>query len=135
MLRDDASTLATLHALREKGVRIALDDFGTAFASLSYLRSFPFDTIKIDRSFTRELPTRKDCGAIIEAVASLARNLDIRSVAEGIETAEQLRIVAGTGCDQVQGYYFNRPMPAADLARVLYHSTERCYPSMPPHAT
>ena len=64
LLRDDASTLATLHALRKKGVRIALDDFGTAFASLGYLRSFPFDTIKIDRSFTRELPTRKDCGAL-----------------------------------------------------------------------
>jgi EAL domain-containing protein (putative c-di-GMP-specific phosphodiesterase class I) len=121
LLRDDASTLATLHKLREKGIRIALDDFGTAFASLSYLRSFPFDTIKIDRSFARELPKRHDCGAIIQAVASLARNLEIRSVVEGVETAEQLAIVTGTGCDQVQGYYFNRPMPAAELAKVLSH--------------
>lgn len=119
LLRDDASTLATLHKLREKGVRIALDDFGTAFASLSYLRSFPFDTIKIDRSFTRDLPRRADCGAIIEAVATLARNLDMRSVVEGVETAEQLAIVTDTGCDQVQGYYFNRPMPAAKLAEIL----------------
>lgn len=119
LLRDDANTLATLHKLRDKGVRIALDDFGTAFASLSYLRSFPFDTIKIDRSFARDLPKRADCGAIIEAVASLARNLDMRSVVEGVETAEQLNIVTDTGCDQVQGYYFNQPMPAAELAQVF----------------
>jgi EAL domain-containing protein (putative c-di-GMP-specific phosphodiesterase class I) len=96
-----------------------LDDFGTAFASLSYLRSFPFDTIKIDRSFARELPERRDCGAIIQAVASRARNLEIRSVVEGVETAEQLSIVAATGCDQVQGFFFNRPMPAAELAAVF----------------
>jgi diguanylate cyclase (GGDEF)-like protein len=119
LLRDDASTIATLHKLRGKGIRIALDDFGTAFASLGYLRSFPFDTIKIDRSFVRDLPHRPDCAAIIEAVATLARKLDMRSVAEGIETDEQLAAVSGTGCDQVQGYLFNRPMPASELVKVL----------------
>ena len=119
LLRDDFSTLTTLHRLRQKGVRIALDDFGTAFASLSYLRSFPFDTIKIDRSFVRDLPERADCAAIIEAVASLARKLDMRSVAEGVETREQLAAVTSSGCDEVQGYFFNRPVPASEISKVL----------------
>ena len=118
-MRDDTSTLATLHRLRNKGVRIALDDFGTAFASLSYLRSFPFDTIKIDRSFVRDLPQRADCAAIIEAVASLARKLDMRSVAEGIETSEQLAAVTSSGCDEVQGYLFNRPVTASEISKIL----------------
>jgi diguanylate cyclase (GGDEF)-like protein len=119
LLRDDTSTLTTLHRLRKKGVRIALDDFGTAFASLSYLRSFPFDTIKIDRSFVRDLPERADCAAIIEAVASLARKLDMRSVAEGVETKEQLVAVTNSGCDEVQGYLFNRPVPASEISKIL----------------
>jgi diguanylate cyclase (GGDEF)-like protein len=119
LMHDDADTLATLHKLREKDIRIALDDFGTAFASLGYLRSFPFDTIKIDRSFARDLPERRDCTAIIRSVASLAHALNMRSVAEGIETQEQLAIVTDMGCDEVQGYYFNRPIPAAELANVL----------------
>ncbi len=89
LLRDDPSTLQTLHRLRALGVRIALDDFGTAFASLSYLRSFPFDTIKIDRSFVREVPQRADCAAIIEAMAGLAKKLQMSTVAEGIETQQQ----------------------------------------------
>ena len=119
LLRDDASTLTTLYGLRNKGVRIALDDFGTAFASLSYLRSFPFDTIKIDRSFVRDLPQRSDCAAIIEAVVNLARKLNMRSVAEGIETSEQLAAVSESGCDEVQGYFFNRPVPASEIRKVL----------------
>jgi diguanylate cyclase (GGDEF)-like protein len=119
LLHDDAHTLTTLHKLRKKGVRIVLDDFGTAFASLGYLRSFPFDAIKIDRSLARDLPHRSDCTAIIQSMASLARALNMRSVAEGIETQEQLAIVTDLGCDEVQGYYFNRPMPAAELAAVV----------------
>jgi len=122
LLQDDARTIAVLHKLRGAGVRIALDDFGTAFASLSYLRSFPFDTIKIDRSFVRDLPQRSDCAAIIEAIASLARRLDMRSVAEGVETIEQLTVVAGAGCDEVQGYLFNRPVPAAEIVNILSQS-------------
>jgi EAL domain-containing protein (putative c-di-GMP-specific phosphodiesterase class I) len=119
LLRDDTSTVKTLHKLRDCGVRIALDDFGTAFASLSYLRSFPFDTIKIDRSFVRDLPQESDCTAIIEAVAGLARKLDMRSVAEGIETSQQLAMVTDIGCDEVQGYYFNRPVPAPQILKLL----------------
>lgn len=119
LLRDDPSTLAMLYKLRSIGVRIALDDFGTAFASLSYLRSFPFDTIKIDRSFVRDLPQRTDCAAIIEAVAGLARKLNMHSVAEGIETDAQLAAVTHSGCDEVQGFLFSRPVPAAEIKKVL----------------
>lgn len=119
LLRDDARTHDILHKLHALGVKIALDDFGTGFASLSYLRSFPFDTVKIDRAFIHELPQRNDCAAIIEAVASLARKLHIHTVAEGIETLEQLRTISGTGCDEAQGFYFSPPVPAADVAMVL----------------
>jgi diguanylate cyclase (GGDEF)-like protein len=122
LLQDDPTTLAVLHRLRGIGVRIALDDFGTAFASLSYLRSFPFDTIKIDRSFVRDLPKRSDCLAIVEAVAGLARKLNMNSVAEGIETEAQLTAARDSGCDEVQGYLFNRPMPANEIKAVL----DRC---------
>ncbi len=123
LLSDDPATVRTLHKLRDRGVRIALDDFGTAFASLSYLRSFPFDTIKIDRSFVRDLPQQSDCTAIIEAVAGLARRLNMRSVVEGIETSQQLAIVNKIGCDELQGYYFNRPVPGSELAKLLKRNT------------
>ena len=119
LLRDDPDTVKTLHRLRDHGVRIALDDFGTAFASLSYLRSFPFDTIKIDRSFVKDLPQQSDCTAIIEAVTGLARKLNMRSVVEGVETSQQLAMVTDMGCDEMQGYYFNRPLPGVELAELL----------------
>jgi diguanylate cyclase (GGDEF)-like protein len=122
LLRDDPSTLQTLHKLRALGVRIALDDFGTAFASLSYLRSFPFDTIKIDRSFVREVPQRADCTAIIEAMAGLAKKLQMLTVAEGIETQQQASAAETAGCDQLQGFLFSRPIPAAEVV-VLLHKT------------
>ena len=119
LLRDDPSTLQTLHKLRALGVRIALDDFGTAFASLSYLRSFPFDTIKIDRSFVREVPQRADCAAIIEAMAGLAKKLQMLTVAEGIETQQQATAAESAGCDQLQGFLFSKPIPAAEIVALL----------------
>lgn len=130
LLRDDPATLKTLHRLRALGVRIALDDFGTAFASLSYLRSFPFDTIKIDRSFVRDLPQRTDCAAIIEAMAGLAKKLHMSTVAEGVETRQQADAVEGAGCDQLQGFLFSKPMPAADIGRLLRSNTAK-----KPHTT
>ncbi len=110
LLRSEARIKDTLRKLRETGVRIALDDFGTAFASLSYLRNFSFDSIKIDRSFVAEMADRQDCMAIVTAVAGLAKALDIGSVAEGIETVEQLAQVTSAGCNEVQGYYFSPPV-------------------------
>ncbi|WP_290999938.1 EAL domain-containing protein [Hyphomicrobium sp.] len=121
LLRDDPKTHALLHKLRDLGLRIALDDFGTAYASLSYLRSFPFDKIKIDRSFVRDLNSvrREDSIAIIRAVASLAKQLQMTSVAEGVETAEQIESVLVAGCDELQGFYFSTPVPAGDVPGLL----------------
>ena len=114
LLDENDSTLAILHQLRAMGTRIALDDFGTGFSSLSYLRAFPFDKIKIDRSFVRD-SERPDCIAIIRSVASLAANLHMATTAEGIETAEQLDRVRKVGCTEGQGYFFARPKPAHEL--------------------
>ena len=121
LLRDDFATNEMLHKLRDLGVSIALDDFGTAYASLSYLRSFPFDKIKIDRTFMRDIgdPQRDDCVAIITAVTGLARQLKMGTNAEGVETAEQVDTALVAGCDEVQGYYFSRPVPANEVEALL----------------
>jgi diguanylate cyclase (GGDEF)-like protein len=121
LLRDEARTHELLHQLRSLGVKFALDDFGTAYASLSYLRSFPFDKIKIDRTFIADLDRskRKDCIAIIHAVAGLAKRLEMSTVAEGIETLDQLKTVATAGCEEVQGYYFSKPVAASEVQTVI----------------
>jgi EAL domain-containing protein (putative c-di-GMP-specific phosphodiesterase class I) len=102
-------------------VRIALDDFGTAYASLSYLRSFPFDKIKIDRSFVRDLDyaKRTDCVAIINAVSGLAREMKMSTVAEGVETLDHAKTVAAAGCNELQGFFFSQPVPASEVGKVL----------------
>ncbi len=121
LLRDEAKTHEVLHSLRSLGVRIALDDFGTAYASLSYLRSFPFDKIKIDRSFVRDLDftKRNDCVAIIHAVSGLARQMQMSTVAEGIETLDHAQTVVGAGCNELQGFYFSKPVPAGEIEQAL----------------
>ena len=126
LLRDEAKVPDVLHKLRGLGVKMALDDFGTAYASLSYLRSFPFDKIKIDRSFIRDLdgPQRADCVAIVHAVAGLAEQLQMGAVAEGVETLDHLRTLTLAGCD-VQGFYFSKPVPASQVQAVLQSVPER----------
>lgn len=119
LLAENEGTLSTLHQLRALGVRISLDDFGTGYSSLSYLRKFPFDKIKIDQSFVRELATRKDCSAIVRAVAGLARTLGMTTVAEGVETQEQLEQLRAEGCAEVQGYLFSPPKPNSEVARLI----------------
>jgi EAL domain-containing protein (putative c-di-GMP-specific phosphodiesterase class I) len=119
LIGDATTALDILRRLHELGVQIALDDFGNAFASLSYLQSFAFDKIKIDRTFVRDIPGRADCVAIVEAVTSLAHNLQMDTVAEGIETREHFASVSGAGCDEAQGYFFSRPVPASQLSEVL----------------
>jgi diguanylate cyclase (GGDEF)-like protein len=115
LMRDDAKTIEILDRLRTMGITIALDDFGTGFSSLSYLRRFPFDKIKIDQSFIRDLPSRTESVAIVRAVAQLAKTLGMRTVAEGVETASHFDRVVLAGCDQVQGYLISRPVPNAAL--------------------
>jgi diguanylate cyclase (GGDEF)-like protein len=107
---------STMHALRGLGVRLALDDFGTGYASLSYLMRFPFDRIKIDRSFVSGADTRPQCRSIIEAVGNLATSLDLQVVAEGVETESEHALVRAAGVRYSQGWLFGRPMPAADFA-------------------
>ncbi|MCX7313532.1 MAG: EAL domain-containing protein [Alphaproteobacteria bacterium] len=119
LLQDEAHTLSLLHQLREIGVRISMDDFGTGYSSLAYLRNFPFDKIKIDRSFVRDMLVRKDCQAIVRAVVGLARSLGITTIIEGIETKEQLAGAKADGCDEGQGYLFAKPMPEREVAEFL----------------
>ncbi len=112
----DPEAAATMTALRALGVRLALDDFGTGYASLAYLMRFPFDRIKIDRSFVSGADTRPDCRAIIEAIGNLATSLRLQVVAEGVETESEHTLVRAAGCRFSQGWLFGRPMPAADFA-------------------
>ena len=107
LMHNTAATMATLHKLRELGVNISMDDFGTGYSSLSYLRKFPFDKIKIDRSFISGLPDDAEAIAIVRAVAGLAASLDMTATAEGVETAEQLDMVRALGCVEMQGYLFS----------------------------
>jgi EAL domain-containing protein (putative c-di-GMP-specific phosphodiesterase class I) len=111
LLQDDGGMLSELEQLKNIGISIALDDFGTGFSSLSYLRMFPFDKIKIDKSFVSEMTTRSDSAAIVGAVAGLARSLDIITTAEGVETGDQLAMAKAAGCVQGQGYFFGKPQP------------------------
>jgi diguanylate cyclase (GGDEF)-like protein/PAS domain S-box-containing protein len=115
LLQGSAENVETLHRLRLMGISIVLDDFGTGYSSLSYLRMFPFDKIKIDRSFVHELAKNADCAAIVSAVAGLGRSLRIDTVAEGVETEDQLLLVHAAGCTHAQGYLFGRPCPVAEL--------------------
>ena len=120
MLYDTEETLTTLHLIRAMGVAISMDDFGTGYSSLSYLRRFPFDKVKIDQSFVRELgATGGDCAAIVRAVVGLCGDLGMTTTAEGVETQEQLDRLTAEGCTEVQGYLFSRPVPAADVPRLL----------------
>ena len=125
LLQDERAVLDTLHQVRQLGVRISMDDFGTGYSSLSYLRSFPFDKIKIDRSFIRELGKRDDCIAIIRAVARLGSNLGMVTIAEGVETPEQLEILRGEGCTHAQGYLFSPPRPVSEVPLLLRGSGRR----------
>ncbi|WP_322517624.1 EAL domain-containing protein [Rhodopseudomonas palustris] len=118
-LADSEANLATLHQLRSLGVRISMDDFGTGYSSLSYLRSFPFDKIKIDRSFVKDLTERPDCLAIVRAIAGLGRSLNITTLAEGVETVEQLDALRAEGCHEVQGFLFSPARPAAEIDGLL----------------
>ena len=115
LLQDDQANLRVLHQLHELGCRIALDDFGTGYSSLSYLRAFPFDKVKIDRSFVRDLPEAEDAAAIVRAVTTLASSLGMTTTAEGVETSAQLETLRRLGCTEVQGYLIGRPAPADHL--------------------
>jgi EAL domain-containing protein (putative c-di-GMP-specific phosphodiesterase class I) len=119
LLQDKEAVLTTLHQLRELGVRIAMDDFGTGYSSLTYLQCFPFDKIKIDRSFVRDIVDNAGSLNIVRAVAALANGLGMQATAEGVETQEQLDRITSEGCTEVQGFWFSHPLPAAEIERLF----------------
>jgi diguanylate cyclase (GGDEF)-like protein len=119
LLQNNAVNLEALHQLRALGLTIALDDFGTGYSSLSYLQRFPFDKLKIDQSFVRELESRQNSLSIVQSIATLGRNLKMLTTAEGVETQEQLDIITSAGCTEAQGYYFGKPMPEAEFRAML----------------
>jgi diguanylate cyclase (GGDEF)-like protein len=124
LLQNTFATLATLHELRKLGVQIALDDFGTGYSSLSYLRSFPFDKIKIDQSFIQDLSNGAEPLAIVQAVANLAKCLNMTSTAEGVETQQQMDLLQSMGCTEMQGYLFSRARPASEIRQFFEQKPE-----------
>jgi len=125
LMQNSETTLATLHRLRELGVKISMDDFGTGYSSLSYLRSFPFDKIKIDRCFISGLATGDDSVAIVLAIAGLAKHLGIATTAEGVETRQQLQQVKALGCSEIQGFLFSAPRPIDEVTQLLRSRVDR----------
>ena len=119
LIQDDEAALSVLHHLRDLGVRIAMDDFGTGFSSLSYLHRFPFDKIKIDRCFIKNLPDDIGSEATIKAIIGIAKARNITTTAEGVETEEQKTILCALGCDQIQGFLISAARPASELAFAL----------------
>jgi len=119
LIQEAGRAVQLLEALRGLGIRLAVDDFGTGYSSLSNLKHFPVDTIKVDRSFIRELPDNPDDRAIIEAIIAMGRSLSLNVVAEGVETREQASFLRDHGCDQFQGFYFSKAVPAGEISRLL----------------
>ncbi|MBI3344927.1 MAG: EAL domain-containing protein [Gammaproteobacteria bacterium] len=114
-----AQTTTCIEALDEMGVNFSLDDFGTGYSSLAYLKRFPIDHLKIDRSFVRDIATDPDDAAIVKAVIAMARALGMKVIAEGVETREQLELLSGEGCDMIQGYYCSKPLPADEITELV----------------
>ncbi|MHB8841672.1 MAG: sensor domain-containing protein [Candidatus Aquicultor sp.] len=123
----DTEVIATIfYELREKGIRISIDDFATGYSSLSYLKKFPVDSVKIDQSFVSDLMDNPDDIAIAKAIVSLARNFGLETVAEGVETAEQLEFLRQLGCDGAQGFVFSKPTTAEEAAKLLAQNRLMC---------
>jgi diguanylate cyclase (GGDEF)-like protein len=125
LIRDDAAALVILHQLRALGVRIALDDFGTGYSSLSYLQRFPFDKIKIDRCFIKDIAEPGGAPCIVQAVVSIATTRHITTTAEGVETERQRNLLRTLGCTEMQGYLFSPAKPAAAIRRLLLSNQDR----------
>src|SRR5664279_6649367 len=125
LLARSERNIELLNQLRELGVRISMDDFGTGYSSIGYLRSFPFDKIKIDQSFVRDLLVDEGSLAIVRAIAGLGVSFGMTTTAEGVETEEQMRCLNLEGCSEVQGYLYSKPIPAGDIVRLLSELDDR----------
>ncbi|MBE9129048.1 MULTISPECIES: putative bifunctional diguanylate cyclase/phosphodiesterase [unclassified Coleofasciculus] len=126
LMQDPETAIATLQALKTLGIRISIDDFGTGYSSLSYLRQFPFDVLKIDRSFVCQVTEDSKNAAITSAILQMARSLNLKVVAEGVETSSQLAFLQGHQCDEIQGYWFSPPLSAQTFGELL--SSGKCLP-------
>ena len=118
-MQNAENSIHTLRELKALGVRISMDDFGTGYSSLNYLKRFPIDTLKLDQSFVRDVTTDRGDAAIVSAVISMAHSLDLKVIAEGVETAEQLDFLQKQRCDYIQGYFFSKPLSIEALEPYL----------------
>jgi len=119
IMKDADQAIETLHRLKRLGIKISLDDFGSGYSSLSYLKTLPIDVLKIDREFVRNITTDFKDVAIVKTIVTLARNLELKTIVEGVETGEQSAAVSGLGCDDLQGYFFSKPIPADSFELLL----------------
>ena len=119
---DPQAAVEIMDNLHELGIRMSIDDFGTGYSSLNYLKKFKVYKLKIDQSFVRDITTDQEDRAIVAAIISMSRDLGLRTIAEGVETIEQLDYLRAQGCNEAQGYYFNKPMPAAEIESLFYWS-------------
>jgi diguanylate cyclase len=119
IMRDIDIAVGMFQQLHTLGVRLAIDDFGTGYSSLNNLKHFPIDTLKVDRSFVRDIPADKDDAAIVTAIVAMAKSLQLEVVAEGVESSEQLEFLRRLGCEIVQGYYFSKPLPFDEFCQLL----------------
>src|SRR3954467_9149608 len=114
-----------LNELKALGLHLTMEDFGTGSSSLAYLKRFPFDSVKIDQSFVRGIPQNKDDEAIVEAIIAMAHSLQLEAVAGGVKTREKYEFLQAGGCDQIQGFFFSKPIPANEVVMLLYKTMTR----------
>jgi EAL domain-containing protein (putative c-di-GMP-specific phosphodiesterase class I) len=134
MMRNVARAIEVLDTIQSRGIRLAIDDFGTGYSSMSLMKQFPIDTIKIDRSFVRDLPDDTEDRAIAQAIISMGKALGMTIVAEGVETVEQREFLRSHGCDEMQGYLFSRPVAPEQLADLLRPTPLLVSPPLQPAA-
>ncbi|MFB3070595.1 MAG: EAL domain-containing protein, partial [Nitrospirales bacterium] len=135
VMRDVEEAMKTLHYLKKLGIGLAIDDFGTGYSSLSYLKRLPIDTIKIDRAFIKDLTTNAQDASITKAIIALGHSLDLRVIAEGVETDGQFRYLEEQGCDEIQGFFFSPAVPANAIVELFHAQSEtlraRYQPAVP----
>jgi EAL domain-containing protein (putative c-di-GMP-specific phosphodiesterase class I) len=119
IMQNAERAIEILQRFRDMGTLVSIDDFGTGYSSLGYLKQFPIDSLKIDRSFVRDVPQDGDDVAITQAIIAMAHSLHLKVIAEGVESEEQLAFLRGQGCDQIQGYLISAPLPADEFERLL----------------
>ena len=124
LMQDVEEGIVILQALKDLGLHVSIDDFGTGFSSLSYLKRLPVDKLKIDQSFVKDLTTDPGDAAIVTSMITLAHNLDLTVIAEGVESPEQLGFLRAERCDEIQGYYISKPMPADDFSEWMHSRQE-----------